>query len=82
MFKSWRSYTEFERTVMRDRRYIHTAESEEFLDTVRATAAAREKQLKKSSIFWRAQLGYSWRASMPRAFRSRNTSDQDSTDSR
>ena len=46
---------------MRDRRYIHTAESEEFLDTVRATAAAREKQLKKSSIFWRAQLGYSWR---------------------
>ena len=61
MFKSWQSYTEFERTVMRDRRYIRAAESEEFLNSVRATAAEREKHLKKGSIFWRAQLGYSWR---------------------
>ena len=60
MFKSWRSYHHFQRSVMWDRRYIQSRESEEFLKMVSATATAREETVKKDSIFWRAQLGHEW----------------------
>lgn len=46
---------------MREHRYIPSAEIEEFLNAVRATADARTTHLKKGSIFWRAQLGHTWR---------------------
>ena len=46
---------------MGDRRYVRSDDSEEFLDTVLTTAAARKKSLKKHSIWWRAQLGHEWR---------------------
>ena len=61
MFNSWRSYIDFQRSVMRDRRYIPSSETEEFLNAVRATAGDRSTHLKKGSIFWRAQLGHTWR---------------------
>ena len=62
MFKSWRSYVDFEGSVMRDRRYVRSIESEEFLKTVMATAAPRKTTVEKRSILWRAQLGHEWRS--------------------
>ena len=61
MFRSWRSYHDFQRSVMWEHRYVRSRESEEFLKGVSATAAARKETLKKHSIFWRAQLGHEWR---------------------
>lgn len=60
-FRSWQSYWAFEHAVRRDRRYIRSAESEEFLESVRKTAALRKGNIKEGSIFWRAQLGHDWR---------------------
>ncbi len=61
MFKSWRAYLNFERGIMFDRRYVRSADNEEFLDAVLATASARKVSLKKGSIYWRAQLGHDLR---------------------
>lgn len=60
-FRSWRSYWNFERAVRRDRRYVRSAESETFLESVRKGTASRKVTLKKGSNFWRAQLGHDWR---------------------
>jgi RES domain-containing protein len=60
-FRSWRSYWDFERTVRRDRRYVRSAKSETFLESVSKGAALRKITLKKGSNFWRAQLGHDWR---------------------
>ena len=45
---------------MRDRRYIRSAATDAFLNAVRSTTSTRAMQLTKGSMFWRAQLGYSW----------------------
>ena len=60
-FGSWLSYWNFQHSIQRDCRYIRTDENEEFLDAVRATAAARSVRVEQSSIYWRAQLGHSYR---------------------
>ncbi len=38
VFKSWRSYWDFERSTRHERRYIRTDEGQAFLDTVLATS--------------------------------------------
>ena len=60
-FRSWLSYWNFQHSIQRDSRYMRTEENEEFLNAVRATAAARSVRVQQSSIYWRAQLGHSCR---------------------
>jgi len=60
-FPSWRSYQEFERSVRCDLRYVRSAESEEFLNSLLITASPRTLKLEKGLQFWRAQLGNDWR---------------------
>jgi RES domain-containing protein len=60
-FVSWRSFQTFEREVVRERRYIRSAQAEEFLGTVAATCGARARDIPVRWIAWRAQLGHDWR---------------------
>ncbi len=60
-FKSWRSYSRFERAIKYQSRYIHSTEVEAFLQTVLKTAEGRIESFPKGSILWRAQLGHGWR---------------------
>lgn len=59
-FKSWRSYWEFERTVIQRTRYVYGPEVKLFLDTVRQTAEKRIEVLPPEMLLWRAQLGNDW----------------------
>jgi len=61
VFKSWQSYSQFERAIKHQSRYIHSGEVETFLQTVLETAETRIESFPKDSILWRAQLGHSWR---------------------
>jgi len=60
-FKSWRSYSHFERAIKHQSRYIHSTEVETFFQTVLKTAEGRIESFPKDSILWRAQLGHGWR---------------------
>lgn len=60
-FKSWRSFSDFEREVRRALRYVRTTEQEKFLRTVLETSQHRQVQLKAGHIFYRAQIGFEWR---------------------
>ncbi|SEL80314.1 RES domain-containing protein [Sphingomonas palmae] len=60
-FASWRSYWDFERSVRRELRYIHSEETQDFLDAVLASSRGREVDLPAGRTFWRAQLGNDWR---------------------
>lgn len=60
-FESWMSYFEFERRVMRDRRYVWPDEVRAFLVTVRRTIGDRDSTIPSGSILWRAQLGVDWK---------------------
>lgn len=61
VFKSWRSYWNFESSTKRERRYIRTDEEQAFLDTVLATSKSREDPIPAGSVLWRAQLGYEFK---------------------
>jgi hypothetical protein len=60
-FKSWQSYSQFERAIKHQSRYIHSTELEIFCQTVLKTAEPRIESFPKDSILWRAQLGHGWR---------------------
>jgi hypothetical protein len=60
-FISWRDYWNFERSIIRERRFIRTAESERFVEAVRLTSHKRLVDIKSGAIWWRAQLGHDWR---------------------
>src|SRR4029077_8932976 len=57
-FKSWNSYGDFNREVVRQRRYVRTPEAEDFLRGVASSCKARLRQVHQGTIFWRAQLGH------------------------
>ncbi len=59
-FKSWRSYSEFERTVKQRTRYVHDSEVEVFLQTVWHTSQQRIENIPADRFLWRAQLGHDW----------------------
>ena len=61
VFKSWRSYSSFERAVKHETRYIHSDEVSRFLQTVLETAEKRIASFPRGAILWRAQLGHDWR---------------------
>ncbi len=60
-FKSYQSYSQFDRAIKHQSRYIHSTEVEIFCQTVLKTAEARIESFPKDSILWRAQLGHGWR---------------------
>lgn len=61
-FLSWRSYWNFARAVNREYRYIRSAETEHFLQTVRTTSESRRVFLDAGRLFWRAAVGHAWRS--------------------
>jgi hypothetical protein len=60
-FKSWRGYSQFERAIKHQSRYIHSTEIEIFCQTVLKTAETRIENFPKDSLLWRAQIGHAWR---------------------
>lgn len=73
-FSSWKAYTEFEREVCRNRRFVRSATADNFLEAVRSTIGTRVSRVSKGRGFWRAQVGHDWRriedidADIPSAF--------------
>lgn len=61
-FKSVASYMWFEQEVRAERRYIHSKQTDNFLQAVLATGATRQLNLPKGTPLWRAQVGYISRA--------------------
>ncbi len=61
MFKSYRSYRDFAKSVKWASRFIRTPEDNEFLDNVLQTAKSRHEVVPKGQIIWRAQVGNAWR---------------------
>jgi hypothetical protein len=59
-FNSWKDYANFARTIMRERRYVHSPEVERFLAAVRDTCKPRLRTCPSNYVFWRAQLGHGW----------------------
>lgn len=64
-FKSWQSYQTFQREIVQKRRFVRTAESEEFLRIVAETCKSRLRPVREGFVFWRAQKGHGWRVEGP-----------------
>lgn len=60
IFKSWRDYWNFERSVKEHARFIHDDGTQEFFRTILDTSEERKFRLAKESALWRAQLGHDW----------------------
>jgi hypothetical protein len=60
-FASLHGYFEFQRNVRRESRFIHNEQTKEFLKTVLETSTPRLKRLRRDSILYRAQRGFSWK---------------------
>ncbi len=60
-FKSWQAFSDFDREVRRNRRYVRTPSADDFLNAVRKTVALRKARISKGRGFWRAQVGHVWR---------------------
>jgi hypothetical protein len=60
-FTSADSYRRFEQTVKHKTRYFHDEQVRNFLNTVLATSQSRKESIKKFSVLFRAQRGYTWR---------------------
>jgi hypothetical protein len=61
IFRSWRSYWDFARSVSRELRFVRTPETEDFLAAVLETSASRRITIPAGELYWRAQLGHGWR---------------------
>jgi hypothetical protein len=61
VFKTWRAFSNFEREVAQDRRFVRTAEAESFLLAVKGACERRRLPIQKGQGFWRAQVGHDWR---------------------
>jgi hypothetical protein len=59
-FDSLDSYQHFQLSVRRKRRFVHSDQTREFLDTVIETSRSRVRRLKTGSILFRAQRGSRW----------------------
>lgn len=60
IFKSWRDYWSFERSVKENARFIHDRDTQEFFKAVLDTGETRKRCFKKESVLWRAQIGHGW----------------------
>lgn len=60
-FRSWGSYLRFQHVVRSELRYVRSADTEEFLQTVLATALNRVEKIKTGTLLWRVQLGNDYR---------------------
>lgn len=60
-FNSWQSYWRFRTAVTNSSRYIFDEETNQFLSAVLETCTSRQKLITKGAIFWRSQLGGSFR---------------------
>ena len=60
-FTSADSYRRFEQTVKHKTRYFHDQQVRTFLETVLETSQSRRESIKKFSVLFRAQRGYTWR---------------------
>lgn len=60
-FETWRAFTEFEKDVRKNRRFVRTKKTEAFLDTIRHTMKMRRARVSAGRGFWRAQLGFDLR---------------------
>ncbi|MBZ5506078.1 MAG: RES family NAD+ phosphorylase [Acidobacteriia bacterium] len=60
-FASAHSYRQFEYTVKHKTRYFHDEQVRAFLNTVLETSQSRKESIKKFSVLFRAQRGYTWR---------------------
>jgi RES domain len=60
-FKSWDAYGLFSRETARQRRFVRTRESDQFLGAVAVTCKDRLRSVAVGHIFWRAQLGHDTR---------------------
>lgn len=56
-FKHWTDYQTFRKSVIKDRRYIHSDETKHFLDTLADSSANRIFTEKSSAVLYRAQNG-------------------------
>ena len=54
MFKSWRAYFDFAKGITFDRRYVRSADDDQFLNAVLATTSERKVDVPNGYIFWRA----------------------------
>lgn len=59
-FKSWRSFWDFDQSVRKQRRFIHTDGVKEFLETVLETGHKRADTIPEGVLLWRSQLGTTW----------------------
>jgi hypothetical protein len=60
-FRSSDAYQHFETSVLRHMRYMHEECVQDFLLAVQETARARTEKVKAGELFWRAQLGHTYR---------------------
>lgn len=60
-FSSYRSYWNFQKTVIQNERYIRSTETQEFLDAVLSTCQERYADIPAGYLLWRSQLGHNWR---------------------
>jgi RES domain len=61
VFRSFKSYYDFQLAVKRTYRYIYNSEVQDFLQTVLETGQSRVEEIEKGNMLWRAQLGNDWR---------------------
>lgn len=67
-FESWQSFHNFQSEIRQEARYIHSAKTTKFLETVLATAQDLITPVPKGAIYWRAQLGCDWSSKEEDAF--------------
>jgi hypothetical protein len=60
-FASADSYWRFQQTVKHKTRYFHDGQVRNFLNTVLETSRSRKESIRKFSVLFRAQRGYTWR---------------------
>jgi len=60
-FESWLSFWNFQREVARERRFVRSPASEQFLQSVAETCRSRVRNVPVGWPLWRAQLGHGWR---------------------
>jgi len=58
--KSWNAFGLFNQEIIRQRRYVRTEESQQFLRDVAATCKERLRAIPAGRILFRAQLGNDW----------------------
>lgn len=62
IFKTGRAFSNFEKEVKKNRRYIRTREAENFLNSIRQTCDEKASNISSGRRFWRAQAGHGLRS--------------------